>query len=677
MKTFAYLLIILLTNSLVIYGKKPFVNVTHEPRWIVSHPVDYKQHDLDKDAVDGIIFLQYQNQVCLDEKSVYYKLSFRLTSETGVQNNSRVTVDFDPSYQQLVFHRVDVKRGDRSINQLKAKKINLIQQEDDLDFTYTGEISAVLILDDIRKGDVIEYSYTIKGFNPIFENKYSHLSEIKYFGPIYNYYYRIITPLTRSIYAKSLNTTIVSSITSSDRQKSLEWEGTNLSALPPPDDVPGWFDPYPQIIVSEYKSWKEVNDWGLQLFPFKKAVSNRLMQKIISIKNSYETDEERTLAALRFVQDEIRYMGFETGIHSHQPHSPDAIYRQRYGDCKDKTYLLCTILKELGLEVNPVLLNTEKKKDISNYLPSPNLFDHVVVRVKLKDGFFWLDPTINYQRGPINSIYFPDYQLGLVLSDTTTNLTFIAPNRNSSRQVHEVFTMSDINKPANLVVTTYSTGSFADNARELFLNNSISDVQKNYLKTYSPYFGKIKGDSLTYRDNEKTGIFTTLEYYRIDNLHVKAEHHKPFSFTPFFIKDFLVKPNDQQRSEPISLDYPAHLEEVIEFNFPGKRDFESHQEEVNDSNFNFQLDRDCKGKCMRMRYNYTSHSDFVPPAEITRYVANLDKATEKIKKNEAILAPGDPPLQKNSFLVKFLAVYFVSTLCIFILYFLKKRMATS
>src|SRR3954466_1713778 len=170
-KTFACLLIILLGNSLVVDGKKPFVNVSHEPPWIVSHPVDYKQHDLDKEAVDGVIFLQYQNQVCLDEKSVYYKLSFRLTSETGVQNNSRITVDFDPSYQQLVFHHVDVKRGDRSINQLKAKKINLVQQEDDLDFTYSGEISAVLILDDIRKGDVIEYSYTIKGFNPIFKNK--------------------------------------------------------------------------------------------------------------------------------------------------------------------------------------------------------------------------------------------------------------------------------------------------------------------------------------------------------------------------------------------------------------------------------------------------------------------------------------------------------------------------
>src|SRR4051812_16527407 len=180
MKSSTYLIILLLLNSLATNANMSSVRIGSLPKWVGNHTVDYKLDDLDHLAVNGMIFLQYENQVCLEQKCAYYKLSFRLTSETGVQNNSRITVNFDPSYQQLVLHTVSVRRGSRLINQLQAKKIKILHQEDDLDFTYSGEISAVIILDDIRKGDIIEYSYTIRGFNPIFGNKYAEVSELKW-----------------------------------------------------------------------------------------------------------------------------------------------------------------------------------------------------------------------------------------------------------------------------------------------------------------------------------------------------------------------------------------------------------------------------------------------------------------------------------------------------------------
>ena len=170
---------------------------------------------------------------------------------------------------------------------------------------------------------------------------------------------------------------------------------------------------------------KEVNDWAMQLFPFTNNLSQVLQKKADDIRTKFISPEKRILAALRFVQDDVRYMGIEMGENSHKPHPPEKVIVQRFGDCKDKSYLLCTLLRALGIEASPVLINSGYKKIISNWLPAATAFDHVTVKVKLNDNSFFFDPTIPYQRGSIADISYPDHQCGLAISDSTTDLTNI------------------------------------------------------------------------------------------------------------------------------------------------------------------------------------------------------------------------------------------------------------
>ena len=132
-------------------------------------------------------------------------------------------------------------------------------------------------------------------------------------------------------------------------------------------------------MVSEFNSWNEVSKWYAQLFPRNPHLSPGLLKKINDIKNSYSDNDGRVLAALHFVQDEIRYMAVEIGVNSHKPNQPDKIFGQRFGDCKDKSYLLATILNAMGIEANAVLINTTDKQILSDKLPSPLAFDHCIV----------------------------------------------------------------------------------------------------------------------------------------------------------------------------------------------------------------------------------------------------------------------------------------------------------
>ncbi|MEI9908708.1 MAG: transglutaminase family protein [Bacteroidota bacterium] len=218
-------------------------------------------------------------------------------------------------------------------------------------------------------------------------------------------------------------------------------------------------------MVSEYKSWKEVNDWAMDLFPVVTSISPPLQKKIAEIKTQNNTAEQRVLAALRFVQDDIRYMGIEMGENSHKPAHPNKIFTQRFGDCKDKSYLLCTILRSLEVQADPVLINTYRKKTIADRLPSSKSFDHVTVRVQLNNKYYWFDPTISFQRGPVHLISYPDYQCGLVIHPDTDALTMIGKKEPGLVAINEVFDIPDMSGMAKLVVTTRYTGSFADDMR--------------------------------------------------------------------------------------------------------------------------------------------------------------------------------------------------------------------
>jgi len=74
-----------------------------------------------------------------------------MVNEQGVQDNGTFSVSFDPSYQELVLHRVQLHRNGRVINQLGPSALKIIHPEEALaEDIYNGDQSATLFLKDLR-----------------------------------------------------------------------------------------------------------------------------------------------------------------------------------------------------------------------------------------------------------------------------------------------------------------------------------------------------------------------------------------------------------------------------------------------------------------------------------------------------------------------------------------------
>jgi hypothetical protein len=114
-------------------------------------------------------------------------------------------------------------------------------------------------------------------------------------------------------------------------------------------------------------------------------------------------------ALYNFVSRQIRYVAIEIGIGGYQPHPAADVYKNRYGDCKDKATLLVAMLGHIGLRGYPALVGTRRDIKADPKIPTLATFDHMIVALPVsaslrpaverfpafdpKSQILWIDPT--------------------------------------------------------------------------------------------------------------------------------------------------------------------------------------------------------------------------------------------------------------------------------------------
>ncbi|MHC2990359.1 hypothetical protein OB13_01695 [Pontibacter sp. HJ8] len=590
------------------------------------------QTDIDPNEVnDGYHYLQRSLQWEVAREESFFHNTYKITTEEGVQNSSELQLSFDPNHEKLYLHKVVVWRKGKPINKLNLNKVKVIQREQGLEQRIFDEsLTALLVLDDIRVGDVVEYAWTIKGRNPVFRGKFFNSFNLQFYDPMDELLVHIVMPEQRKLHYKLYKTTHKPVIATANGSTSYTWHLKNLPATPVDSEVPDWYDPYPGAYVSEYNSWKEVVDWALPMYGLNETPSKALQAVIDSIRTTHRKKEERVVAALRVVQDEVRYLGMEAGIGGYKPRSPSAVFAQRFGDCKDKSLLLSTMLKHLGVEAYPALVNSGYRGQIKESQPSPYAFNHCIVQVDLEGIRLWYDPTISKQRGTSHSTFVPDYQQALVLSASSKGLTEVVPPvaNNGGVKVLETFLFDNVGGAVTLQVKTEYTGWEADRQRSRFATTSLKEIQKSYLNFYANNYPDIEeARPVEFIDYEHGNKFTTLEEYTIENLWEElegAEGQLRSTFFPQELRNHISQPRTSKRTMPMGLAYPAHVEQEIQLFLPESWPVQPAVKEVKDEAFVYKskVSYAESGNVLTLNYTYTTLQDHVLPEHMSAFVKN-------------------------------------------------------
>ncbi|MBC8040856.1 MAG: hypothetical protein H7Y06_09960 [Opitutaceae bacterium] len=150
----------------------------------------------------------------------------------------------------------------------------------------------------------------------------------------------------------------------------------------------------PWVGVSSLASWDAFAAWYQRIATDSGTTGPGVTSLADEIAQAHPDRAGRLRAAYERVSA-LRYVAIELGVGAFRPRTPEQVWNQRYGDCKDKANLLVAVLDKLGIPAEFALVN--RFDHTFTEWPSWQ-FNHALARVPAApaDGQptdLWLDTT--------------------------------------------------------------------------------------------------------------------------------------------------------------------------------------------------------------------------------------------------------------------------------------------
>jgi len=599
------------------------------PSWVERLPIDTNVAIPARDIRGGIYAILTDHQAKAASAD-YFRSVRKVLTPSAVQNASEISFDFDPSYEQLIVHDVSIIRGGETRHALDPAAIRVIEKEDDAhDRIYDGLLTAIIFLRDVRPGDVLDYSWSLVGANPLLGEKYADTLDVSSDVPARLIRHKLIWPASRKLRYRSTVRGLEPSVAAEGGGATLAytWERRDVAASDVEDDLPDWFDPYDHVELTEFSSWADVAKWADALFQLDDESRDAVRALAARIRSENASRDAQITAAIRFVQDDIRYLGIEMGRNSHEPHQPGEVLDQRWGDCKDKSFLLASLLRELGVEAYPAMVNTKMRHSLDDELPSPFNFDHVIDEVIDNGKVRWIDPTLAEQGGTLDTIETPNDERALVINAGTTSLAKIVTNQKGGTSIERTFTSATWDGPTTLVVRSTYSGGDADAMRSDLASQSIADVAKERVNRLAADVPKIKSEGpLAVSDDRAKNVIAVTARYTIRDLWKSGE----WSYTARAIEHYLARPETSLRSMPLSIEYPLNVTETTTFHLPSPLSVDAEDSAVDDAAFHFESHVTRDGNAITLRHVLRATRDSVSAAGVPEHLTKLNAISDQL-----------------------------------------------
>ena len=613
------------------------------------------------------LLYEYQDQAQPAEK--FSHIVLRLENAAGVQDVGKLTLTFNPTYQTLIFHKIQIHRDGQTLDKLDPASIKIIQQETELDQNlFTGVKKAVVFLEDLRVGDTLEYTYSLRGEHPLLTNHFTSAFTVQNSMPVDRQRYRILMPQRSPLHLRNHLIDTAPQETVRDGTVEYLWDFGPLPAINVEDALPSAYEPFSYIEASDFADWAAVAEWALPLYAIEETdLPQELQNQITQWTVATSSPEERALLALDFVQNEVRYTGMELGVSAFQPAHPSETFRLRYGDCQGKSSLLCVMLNAMNIPAHPALVDTQLRGQVAEHLPSPFVFNHVIVKLTLGGRVVWVDPTRSHQGGTLFTRYLPDYDRALVVSENTRELEKILwTDPGSSQQLLAVFTLKNYADPVTLEIISTFRGWEADSFRAQMARTETSELEKNYLNYFARRYPGISAiESPKIKDNRRDNVLKTIEKYSIPDFWSRNEAAASWETTIIAenLDNVLPRPDTSLRKMPLGITYPLNREQMITILLPDDNwDLPEIDQTIHNEAFTFRTRRIFTNKTLTFNHSIQTRTQQVTAENIALFLQQRDELQDAISctlyrsdtpppVDSSTEAPTEPPFILNWLMV--------------------------
>jgi hypothetical protein len=525
---------------------------------------------------------------------------FKIVSESGI-DYAECEIGYTPSRVKvsLIYARTITRDG--RIIPLKKSAIKVVSPDRDFP-DYGAEKELAFSIPGAEIGSIIDLKY-VREVEPRIEGEFYSRFRFQLYNPALLSRYKIIVPEATDIKHLLVNPLknhpSRPEILLSEGKKTYLWEYKNIPEILEEDDMPPTNEIAFHILVTTLDSWDEFFRWWNRKVQGKTKPDEGIKEKAVELTRGLSNTEEKIKALFDYVKREVRYALVKR---EHDvPRAAKDVFQTGYGDCKDKSTLLISMLKSVGIHAYLVLIPTTNIRNLIEGFPYPGQFNHIIVAIEQEDKYHFLDPTEKASRFD----YLPEWDQNRSVIILKENEPIFAKTPLGRPEENAIFVKQQVKiKPTGSIdvdESRFFTGSKEISARYLLLDLSPKQIREELEELVRKVYPRARLLEYTHSDplDFKKKFEMSLEYRAIRYCK-KAGDFLIFKMPD--IRKISTSTDKKKRRNPIFNDSGSYRKKEAEFNIPQGYDLYHLPEKVEIKNSHFEYRSSYQRKGQKVLY---------------------------------------------------------------------------
>ena len=521
----------------------------------------------------GIYYTLREINIEITKKGYFTKTThnkMKIISKNGIDKCSNIQVPYNSNIEELEVKLArTIKPSGKSI---KAREIRDAEPVQNIP-SYSGLKVKKICMPNVEIGDTIEYKTVLELKYPPLSGEYNVDLSFAESDPIKTSRIILVVPEKLNIKTQVHNATVEPDIALSKKGKNkiYTWILNDVPRIEPEASCPPFDRFLPWVRITTVESWNAIAEWYGTLIKKSISINPKMRIKTLDIVKDSKTELEKAKHIFNYVQSSIRYVQLESGHDIFNPHSSVDVFKNKYGDCKDKVTLLLAMYKVVGIEALPALVSSGYRSFASD-LPSYEQFDHLVILYRLEDDAFWLEPTNEtVPFGSMLSVY--QGRKALVISKNKKGefipISIAPPEENISTTKIRLSLDEDGNAKGSIEINI--TGQSAIGLRQILKYISKAD-RDQFLKAVSKSLVFNMNEVVDYRlyklEENDEPLKMTFDFIATDWATTTGDYMMFNLFAPSLSRGLDLMFSDSNRSYPIHFIEKSIEEDYVEVDLP-------------------------------------------------------------------------------------------------------------
>ncbi len=312
-----------------------------------------------------------------DRKENYFRV-LEVFTLTGREKFSDFRIPYDKNEETVDILLARTYKGDGTAIDVEKKAINDLTPpelaEADL---YANILHRVLSFSAVDPGSVLAVEYKKK------KEKAGNVEGVVLFQfdePVVHKELKVVIPEDRDLKYKIIGLPAPFEMETADGRKIYRLAAENSAQIKPEEYMPPLAEIASRAVFSTYTDWNAAAGAFSESFFGAAVPSDEVKSFAGNLVKEASGKREKTRAIFSFVAQKVRSVRFSFGEGGYEVHDAGTVLRNRYGDWKDKSALLVAMLKAVGIDAYPVLVQSRSippEEDV----PTLAQFDAVLVAV--------------------------------------------------------------------------------------------------------------------------------------------------------------------------------------------------------------------------------------------------------------------------------------------------------